>query len=133
MQDLKEKSKSWHEAFGTDRIESAYEKYLGKEFRALFFGLGWVDKDAYMKGDQEFARSFEDISMTVEDMAQEGDTVFCRMKWSGRNTGDVLGIEASGKSFEVIGFCQDKYKDGMVVEHIALFDTDALKAIEGAA
>ena len=48
-------SREWHESFGTPNLKSAYEKFLAKDFRALFFGHGWVDRDSYMKGDQKFA------------------------------------------------------------------------------
>ena len=127
MSDLKSKSTFWHEAFGTDQLTSAYDEVLADDFRALFFGHGWVTKEQYMAGDQEFARAFENIVMRVESIAQEGETVFCRMRWTGKHVGEVLGLQPSGREFELFGFCEDTYRDGKVVEHIPLFDTDALK------
>ncbi len=38
-------SRQWHESFGTPNLKSAFEKFLAKDFRALFLGHGWVDKD----------------------------------------------------------------------------------------
>ena len=123
----RESSREWHQAFGTPNLRSAYDKFLADDFKALFFGFGWVDRDAYIAGDQEFATAFENVRMTVEETAAEGDLVFCRMRWRGTHIGDVLGIPASGKDFDVVGFCQDRYRDGKVVEHIPLFDTASLQ------
>ncbi|MGQ0641260.1 MAG: ester cyclase [Gemmatimonadaceae bacterium] len=122
----KQASREGHEAFGTTNLKSAYDKFLAKEFRALFFGHGWVDRDAYMKGDLEFVAAFEKITMLVEDVIGEGDLVFCRMRWRGRQAALVLGVEPSGRDFDVIGFCQDRCQSGKVVEHIPLFDVASL-------
>lgn len=122
----KKASRAWHEAFGTSTLKAAYEKYLAEDFRALFFGHGWVDREAYMKGDQEFMAAFENVSMTVEAMAGEGELVFCRMRWRGKQVRPVLGVEPAGRSFEVMGFCQDRFRFGKVVEHIPLFDLASL-------
>ena len=119
-------SREWHESFGTSNLKSAYEKFLAKDFRALFFGHGWVDRDRYMKGDQEFVAAFENVTMVVEDVAGEGELVFCRMHWCGRQVAPVLGVQSLGKDFDVSGFCQDRYRAGQVVEHIPLFDVASL-------
>lgn len=122
----KKASREWHEAFGTDRLKAAYQEFLAEDFRALFFGHGWVGRDAYMKGDQAFVAAFENVSMSVEAIAAEGDLVFCRMRWRGRQVAPVLGIPSSGKEFDVTGFCQDRFRSGKVVEHIPLFDVASL-------
>jgi len=122
----KEASREWHESFGTPNLKSAYEKFLAKDFRALFFGHGWVDRDSYIKGDQEFVAAFENVTMSVEDVAGEGDLVFCRMRWRGKQVAPVLGVQSSGKDFDVFGFCQDRFQSGKVVEHIPLFDVASL-------
>ena len=119
-------SREWHESFGTPHLKSAYEKFLAKDFLALFFGHGWVDRDSYMKGDQEFVAAFENVTMAVEDVAGEGELVFCRMRWRGRQVAPVLGVQSLGKDFDVSGFCQDRYRSGQVVEHIPLFDVASL-------
>ena len=129
--DLTAKSVFWHEAFGTERLPSAYDDVLADDFRALFFGHGWVTKEQYVAGDQEFAKAFEDVDMRVDHAVQERNTVFCRMTWTGRQVGEVLGVAPSGRQFEVLGvapsgrqfevlgFCEDTFRDGFVVEHIS--------------
>lgn len=122
----KQASREWHESFGTANLKSAYEKFLAKDFRALFFGHGWVDRDSYMKGDQEFVAAFEHVRMSVEAVAGEDDLVFCRMRWRGKQVAPVLGVQSSGKDFDIFGFCQDRFQNGKVVEHIPLFDVASL-------
>lgn len=119
-------SRAWHEAFGTPNLQSAYETFLADDFRALFFGHGWVDRKAYMQGDQAFVAAFADVTMSVEQIAGEDDVVFCRMRWRGRQIAPVMGVQSSGKNFDVSGFCQDRFKAGKVVEHIPLFDVASL-------
>ena len=122
----KKASREWHEAFGTENLKSVYAKFLAEEFRALFFGHGWVDRDAYIKGDQEFAAAFQHVTMSVEEIAGEGDLIFCRMRWHGTHVAPVLGVDASGREFDVFGFCQDRFRSGKVIEHIPLFDQVSL-------
>jgi predicted ester cyclase len=122
----KNASREWHESFGTANLKSAYAKFLADEFRALFFGHGWVDRAAYIKGDQEFVAAFQDVTMSVEDIAGEGDLVFCRMRWRGKHVAPVLGVQPEGREFDVTGFCQDRFRSGKVIEHIPLFDQASL-------
>ena len=119
-------SRQWHESFGTPNLKSAYEKFLAEDFKALFFGHGWVDRDAYIKGDQEFVAAFDDVTMSVEQAVGEGDLVMCRMRWRGTQVAPVLGVQSLGKDFDVIGFCQDRFESGKVVEHTPLFDMASL-------
>jgi len=127
-QDNKAKSKRWHEAWGTRDLEAAYADCLGPTFKALFFGRGWVDRATYVRQDQDFLKAFADVSMVVEEAVAEGDLVFCRMRWKGRQVGPILDVPATHRSFEVMGFCQDRFREGLVVEHIPLFDQANLMA-----
>jgi predicted ester cyclase len=122
----KQASREWHESFGTDKLTSAYEKFLAEDFRASFFGHGWVDREAYMKGDQEFVAAFKNVTMSVEAIVGEGDLVFCRMRWRGTQVAPVLGIQSKGMDVDIVGFCQDRFRAGKVVEHIPLFDLASL-------
>ena len=79
-----------------------------------------------MQEYQAFVAAFADVSMSVEQIAGEGDVVFCRMRWRGRQVADVMGIQSTGKSFDVSGFCQDRFDAGKVVDHIPLFDVALL-------
>jgi steroid delta-isomerase-like uncharacterized protein len=119
-------SRRWHEAWGTSEIASAYDECLAPDFTAEFFGQGKVDRATYIERDQEFARGFTDLSITVEELVAEDDRVMVRMTWRGRHTGEVVGIPPTGRRFEVAGFAVDRFRGGRVVEHVPLFDQLAL-------
>jgi steroid delta-isomerase-like uncharacterized protein len=119
-------SRRWHEAWGTSTITAAYNECLAPDFTADFFGQGKVDRATYIERDQEFARAFSDIRITVEELVAEDDRVMVRMTWRGRHTGQALGIPPTGKRFEVAGFAVDRFRAGRVVEHLPLFDQLAL-------
>jgi predicted ester cyclase len=103
-----------------------YDECLAEEFRALFFGHGWIDRGTYIEEDQRFVNGFTDTRVAVHDVVAEGDTVMCRMTWSGLHTGPADGLPATGRRFEIMGFALDGHRDGRVVEHIPLFDRYAL-------
>lgn len=115
-------SRRWHEAWGTPELQSAYAECLAPDFRALFFGMGWVDRNTYLERDQEFLRGFSEVRITVEDAVAEEDAVMCRMTWRGMHSREVAGLAATGARFEIMGFAIDRFRDGMVVEHVPLFD-----------
>jgi steroid delta-isomerase-like uncharacterized protein len=125
-----EKNKSiarrWHEAWGTSDIRAAYDECLAPDFRAQFFGQGWVDRDTYIRLDQEFAAAFSDSHITVDEIVAEGDIVMSRMTWRGVHTGPFQDIQPTGKRFEIMGFAVDRFDQGRVVEHIPLFDQFSL-------
>src|SRR5688500_4913951 len=115
-------ARRWHEAWGTSAITAAYAECLASDFKALFFGQGWVDRDTYILRDQAFAAAFSDTRISVEQLVAEGEIVMSRMTWRGRHTGAFQGIPATGKQFEIMGFAVDRLRDGRVIEHVPLFD-----------
>jgi predicted ester cyclase len=115
-------ARRWHEAWGTDLLRGAYLECLDPEFRALFFGQGWVDRATYIRRDQELLKGFREVRVRVEDAIAERDTVMCRMTWSGEQNGTADWLQPTGKRFEIQGFALDRFRDGRVIEHIPLFD-----------
>jgi predicted ester cyclase len=125
-----EKNKSiarrWHEAWGTSAIAAAYDECLASDFRAQFFGQGWVDRATYIRLDQEFAAAFSNSHITVDESVAEGDTVMSRMTWRAVHTGTFQGIQPTDRRFEIMGFAVDRFRNGRVVEHVPLFDQFSL-------
>jgi len=58
-----------------------------------------------MERDQAFLAAFADVEIVVEEIIGEGELVFCRMGWRGRQVGQVLDIPATGRNFEIMGSC----------------------------
>lgn len=115
-------SKEWHEAFGTEELKNNYDKYLHDDFTADFFGGKRVDKQEYIKQDQQFGLAFKPNKITVTEQVAENDKVVSIMTWEAVQIADFPGVPATHKPFTVRGFAIDYYKDGKVIRHFPLFD-----------
>jgi predicted ester cyclase len=63
-----------------------------------------------------------DFSLTVEDLAVNGDTVWTRNRARGVNTGSVMGRPPSGRPVEVDVIDILRFEDGRAVEHWGVAD-----------
>ncbi|WP_255196967.1 ester cyclase [Halorarius litoreus] len=64
--------------------------------------------------------AFSDFSATVEDTVTEGDRVAMRVTLRGTHDGPFMGIEATGKSFEVENTVFSRIEDGQIAERWVL-------------
>jgi steroid delta-isomerase-like uncharacterized protein len=119
---LKQISKDWHEAFGTDALKNNYDKYLHDDFVADFFGGQQVNKRKYIEEDQRFALAFKNNKISVVEQIAEENKVVSIMTWTAVQIADLPNIPSTGKSFEIKGIAIDYFKDGKVIKHFPLFD-----------
>lgn len=65
---------------------------------------------------RQIKAAFPDLSVTVEDMVAEGDTVAVRVRWNATHEGEYLGIEPTGREveFRILAFL--RLEEGRVVE-----------------
>jgi predicted ester cyclase len=77
-------------------------------------------------------RWMTDFSLTVEDLAIAGDTVWTRNRARGVNTGSVMGSPASGRPVEIDVIDIVRFADGRVVEHWGVADQVGLMQQVGA-
>jgi steroid delta-isomerase-like uncharacterized protein len=118
----KQIAKEWHEAFGTEELKTMYDQYLHENFTADFFNGQEVNKSQYIEQDQQFASAFRNNKITVIDQVAEDDKVVSVMIWTAIQVGDIPGIPATGKLFEIRGIAIDHFKDEKVIKHYPLFD-----------
>lgn len=79
--------------------------------------MGVVEgRDALKAQVEGFREAFEGFTATVEDAIAEGDTVAMRVRLSGTHEGPVLGIEPTGRSFEVENLVFTRLANGRIVE-----------------
>jgi steroid delta-isomerase-like uncharacterized protein len=127
---MKQISKEWHEAFGSEELKRNYDKYLHNDFIADFFGGMRVNKEEYIRQDQQFASALKPNKITVTEQVAEDDKVVSVMTWKAVQTADLPGMPATNKLFEVRGFAIDYFKDGKVIRHFPLFDQfDMMKQV----
>ncbi|MFC6964528.1 ester cyclase [Halocatena marina] len=70
-----------------------------------------------------FRAAFPDVSLTVEDIVAEGDSVAMRLVVQGAHEGQFMGgIEPTGQEFEVQKWALTRIKNGMIIERWVLPD-----------
>jgi steroid delta-isomerase-like uncharacterized protein len=70
-----------------------------------------------------YLAAFPDLRMEPQDVLPSGDKVVTRIKCTGTNTGDFMGMPATGKSVEVEAIDILRFgEDDLVHEHWGVFD-----------
>ncbi len=77
-------------------------------------------------------RWMSDFSLTIEDLAVAGDTVWTRNRALGVNTGAVMGNAPSGKAVDIDVIDILRFEDGIAVEHWGIADQVGLMLQVGA-
>jgi steroid delta-isomerase-like uncharacterized protein len=65
---------------------------------------------------------FPDTHVHIEDQIAEGDKVFTRWSAHGANSGEFMGMPATGKAVHVSGMIVDRIANGQIVESWSEFD-----------
>jgi steroid delta-isomerase-like uncharacterized protein len=71
----------------------------------------------------EFNSAFPDMTLTVEDQVAEGDKVVSRLRFSGTQQGEYIGMPASGKSVSIGVIDIFRIEEGKIVERWGESDT----------
>ena len=74
---------------------------------------------AMMRG---FFAAFPDLKVTIDQLIAEGDLVAAAMTTEGTQTGDFMGIPASGKKISITEMHMFRVVDGKAVEHWGVSD-----------
>jgi predicted ester cyclase len=79
-----------------------------------------------LDGAKEVVRTLHgwmsDFSLSVEDMAVAGDTVWSRNRARGVNTGSVMGNPPTNRAVQIDVIDIVRFEDGRVVEHWGIAD-----------
>jgi predicted ester cyclase len=75
-----------------------------------------MDAQAYEQVGQMFLTGFPDLTYRIDEQLVADDTVVTRGTWSGTNTGSLMGMPATGKSFRAIGVVIDRVVENKIVE-----------------
>jgi predicted ester cyclase len=66
---------------------------------------------------QQLRRWFPDLTYTIEDITQQGDTIWGRMKARGTNTGPIMGRPLTGRRLEIDVIDIIRFRNGQMIEH----------------
>ena len=72
--------------------------------------------EGYKEGIAMFNEAFAGIALEIGDMVAEGDRVAFRFTFSGRHTGEFMGIPASDRQVSIEGIDITRLENGQVVE-----------------
>lgn len=72
--------------------------------------------DSEKKRATLYRNAFPDIRFSVEDIIAEGETVTARWSCHGTHKGDLNGIAATGKHFNISGISVARFASGKIVE-----------------
>ena len=85
--------------------------------------LGEVASREEFREQMESIRgAFSDFSATVDDVVAEEDTVAMRVTLRGTHDGSFMGVEPTGKEFEVSNMVFTRIEDGKIAERWVLPD-----------
>ncbi len=73
-------------------------------------------REAVKEQNRALFEAFGDFSATVEDIAAEGDTVAMRVTVRGTHEGEFMGLEPTGRSFEIGNMVFTRIEDGRIAE-----------------
>jgi steroid delta-isomerase-like uncharacterized protein len=63
-----------------------------------------------------YRTAFPDVRFTIEDLIAEGETVTARWSCRGTHKGDLNGIAATGKQFNITGVSNARFANSKMVE-----------------
>jgi predicted ester cyclase len=75
---------------------------------------------------QLFLAGLDDIEVTVDELIADGDRVAVATTTSGVHSGELFGVEPTGRRIAVTGIDLVRVADGLIVEHRGLTDTVGL-------
>jgi steroid delta-isomerase-like uncharacterized protein len=80
-------------------------------------------KDGVRQFFTMYMAAFPDLRMDPQDVIASGDKVVARVKCTGTNTGEFMGMPATGKSVDVEAIDIIRFgDDGLAYEHWGVFD-----------
>jgi len=87
------------------------------------FGEDTHGREADKEQMRAFLAAIPDFEATVEDVVAEGDTVAMRVTLRGTHEGELMGIEPTGRSFEIQNMVFTRIEDGRIAERWVLPDS----------
>jgi steroid delta-isomerase-like uncharacterized protein len=81
---------------------------------------------------ERVSKGLTDAAFTIEDLIAEGDQVVARLTASATQTGEFMGMPASGKRYTIPEIHIFRIRNGRIVEHWHQFDQLAMMRQLGA-
>ncbi|HEY8953949.1 MAG TPA: ester cyclase [Candidatus Dormibacteraeota bacterium] len=83
---------------------------------------GDTDREALKAAQARVGQALTDAKFTIDDEIGEADRVAVRLTASARQVGELMGMPASGRSYEIGEIHIFRIRDGRIAEHWHQFD-----------
>jgi steroid delta-isomerase-like uncharacterized protein len=84
---------------------------------------GDTDREALKAAQARVGQALADATFTIDDEIGEADRVAVRLTASARQVGELMGMPASGRSYEIGEIHIFRIRDGRIAEHWHQFDS----------
>jgi steroid delta-isomerase-like uncharacterized protein len=84
---------------------------------------GDTDREALKAAQARVGLALTDATFTIDDEIGEADRVAVRLTASARQVGELMGMPASGRSYEIGEIHIFRIRDGKIAEHWHQFDS----------
>ena len=105
---LKEIVRTFYESYNKRDLAASRDRYISLQL--VMHVPGYDDRDSWLVMDNEILAAFEDLTLTVFDQVE---------------TGEFLGIPASGRYASFTATTVDRVYGGKIIEHWADSDLTA--------
>ena len=113
----KEIARRFVEEFINEANYDTAEELLGEDIVDYHNLMGkTTGRDAVVEATKNVHSAFPDFTITPEEIIAEGDTVALWMTQRATHEGPFMGIEPTGKSFEIDAMAFLQLEDGKIVE-----------------
>ena len=110
------------EIFGQGKLEAVGE-YFTPDFQEHEDGPG---KDRGRDGLKDTVRivrgAFPDLQVHIEAISEDGDQTWARVRFTGTNTGPLMGHPPTGRAATWTAIDQCRYASGKIAEHWGVVD-----------
>ncbi len=103
------------------------DEFFAEDFTSYNMPLGMpAGREGVRRFFETLRDGLSDIDVTIDELIVEGDRVAVATTTTGRHTGELLGIEPSGREVSFTGLDLVRISRGRIVEHRGLTDTVGL-------
>ncbi len=114
-----------HEVFEQLRPD-AVDELVADEFVSHTWPSEGDSKSALSKATGSMAAVLRDPRFEIDDMIADEDRVVVRVTASATATGEFMGVDATGRSYEIGEIHIFRVRDGRLVEHWHQYDAPAM-------
>jgi steroid delta-isomerase-like uncharacterized protein len=106
---------------------SAVDELVSVDFAPHDWGQNIKGRQTIRDAIQRASAGLSEVEMRIEDMIAEGDKVAVRLTSSATQTGEFMGMPASGHRYEIPEIHIVRIRDGLVSEHWHQLDMLGMK------